>query len=140
MRKVKAKKYARKSAETDADDFELTKAQLRELQRRIADTEDPTRYLIKSTLSPTFVLYYNVTEDMYSWKDASYATLFKRREAALAIQRLLKGGAQVVRCTTRLRKGQRIPVLATLKSTKRRPRKKSSRPNSSIRVFEKRKG
>ena len=96
--------------ETD-DDFYLTKAQLRELDRRIADAENPVRYLIERGFGPRFRLYYNVTDDVYAMNNPAGGTLFKRRKAAVAIQKLLSGGKRIVRCTTRRKKGELIPIL-----------------------------
>jgi hypothetical protein len=106
------------------DDFELTKVQLRELDRRMADAKDPVRYLIEGGFGPRFKLYYNVTDDVYVMNDAAHATLFKRRKAAVAVQKLLGGGKCIVRCTTRRRKGQLIPVLPSRKRTTRGRRSK----------------
>ena len=112
MKKQLPGKRLAREVESEADeDFELSKAQRRELKRRIADYEDPTRYLIESRIGKTFVSYYNVTDDVYAWKNAVHATLFKRRKAALAIQKLLGRGTRVISCTTRRRKGQLIPVI-----------------------------
>jgi hypothetical protein len=43
-------------------------------------------------------LYYNVSNDTFGMNDPSLGTLFKRRTAAVAIQRLLRTGIQVVKC------------------------------------------
>ena len=101
------------------DDFDLTKAQLRELRRRIADADDPVRYVIEGGFGPRFRLYYNVTDDVYAMNNPAGATLFKRRKAAVAVQKLLSGGKRIIRCTTRRRKGQLIPVLPSQKRTRR---------------------
>ena len=93
------------------DDTPLTKAQIRELRRRMADLKDPVRYLIVAQMGPRFALYYNVTDDLYGMNDLTYATLFKRRAAALAVRRLLGRGTRVIECTTKRRKGLRVPVL-----------------------------
>ena len=93
------------------DDFYLTKAQLRELDRRIADSANPVRYLIEGGFGPRFRLYYNVTDDVYAMNNPAGATLFKRRKAAVAVQKLLNGRKRIVRCTTRRKKGELIPIL-----------------------------
>jgi len=125
LRKPKSGKRHLRAKESDADDdFSLTKAQLRELDRRIADVKDPVRYLIEGGFGPKFRLYYNVTDDVYVMSDPAHGTLFKRRKAAVAVQKLLGGGKRVVRCTTRRRKGQLIPVLPSRKRTTRGRRSK----------------
>ena len=107
-----------KESESD-DDFALTKTQLRELKRRIADAEDPVRYLIEGGFGPRFRLYYNVTDDVYAMNNPAGGTLFKRRKAAIAVQKLLSGAKRIVRCTTRCRKGELIPILPKGELTKR---------------------
>src|SRR5712692_5922567 len=42
--------------QSDLIDDELTPAQIRELDRRLAEHRDPTRYLLVSQLTPRFVL------------------------------------------------------------------------------------
>lgn len=76
----------------------LTHAQLRELERRIKDADNPTRYLLAIVLAPMFALYYSVSEDSYTLNDATRATLFKRRAAAAAIKEQLGNGVRLVRC------------------------------------------
>ena len=44
-------------APTVADDEPLTRAQMRELDRRMKDLDDRTRYLLVSVFGPRFVLY-----------------------------------------------------------------------------------
>ena len=78
------------------------------------DMKDPVRYLIESRFTPTFRLFYNVSDDVYLMNNAAGGTLFKRRKAALAVQKSLGKGTQIVRCTIRRRKGQLIPVLPPL--------------------------
>jgi hypothetical protein len=77
---------------------ELTRKQARELERRVEELHDPTRYVLKSALTSGIVLYYNLSEDTYGWNDPSSATLFKRRDSASAIQALLGEGVRVARC------------------------------------------
>ena len=125
LRKPKSGKRNPRAKESVVDDdFELTKAQLRELDRRIADAKDPVRYLIEGGFGPKFRLYYNVTDDVYVMNDPAHGTLFKRRKAAVAVQKLLGGGKCIVRCTTRRHKGQLIPVLPSRKRTTRGGRSK----------------
>lgn len=76
----------------------LSRSQLRELRRRIRDVEDRTRYLLVSAFTRRFVLYYDVSNDTFAMNAPSSGTLFKRRTAAIAIQRLLRPGVEVVRC------------------------------------------
>jgi hypothetical protein len=82
----------------DFADDDLSPAQRRELERRIADLKDRTRYLLLSTLGLNFVLYYNVSDDTYGWNDPTHATLFKRRKTAEAIARLIGDKDSVVGC------------------------------------------
>lgn len=92
----KAPKQVRGKAPADVPD--LTPAQTKELSRRLADSMDPRRYLIISRLLPgaRFVLYYNVSDDVYAWNDPEGGTLFKRRKAAELIQRTLGRGNEVI--------------------------------------------
>lgn len=89
----------------------LSQRQVRELRRRVADLDDPTRYLLVSRFGQRFALYYNVSDDVYAMNNPQGATLFKRRKAALAVKRLVGPRVQVIRCTTKRKKGARIPVL-----------------------------
>ena len=84
--------------ELDGEAWELSKSQVRELRRRVRDLDDRTRYLLVSVLPPRVVLYYNVSNDTFGMNDPSLGTLFKRRVAAIAIQRLLWTGIQVIEC------------------------------------------
>ena len=104
VRKPKVSKRVVNLEERADDDFYLTKAQLRELKRRIADADDPVRYLIEGGFGPRFRLYYNVTDDVYAWNNPAGGTLFKRRKAAVAVQKLLSGGKRIIRCTTQRRR------------------------------------
>jgi hypothetical protein len=95
----KAKHTGSKLANPEfGEDADLSPAQRRELDKRIDDLNDRTRYLLASTLGPNFVLYYNLSEDTYGWNDPSHATLFKRRKAAQAIQQLLGDKDSIVEC------------------------------------------
>ncbi|MGH9204688.1 MAG: hypothetical protein ACRD2A_25965, partial [Vicinamibacterales bacterium] len=67
------------------DDWPLTPSQIRELNRRIDDLNDRTRYLLVSAFTRRFVLYYNVSRDDWAANDPAGRTLFKRRPAAAAV-------------------------------------------------------
>jgi hypothetical protein len=93
------------------DDEPLTQAQVRELRRRAADSDNPARYVLVSRFGPRFALYYNVSDDAYAMNDPRSATLSKRRRAALAVKQLLEPSIQVLHCTTKLDNGVRVPIL-----------------------------
>src|SRR5713226_6763782 len=76
----------------------LTRSQIREIERRIRDVDDRTRYLLVSVFAPRFALYYDVSNDLFAMNEPFSATLFKRKSAARAIQRLLRNHVEVVRC------------------------------------------
>src|SRR5438128_10295384 len=80
------------------DDAPLTRTQRQELYQLVKDSHDRTRYLLISSFSPRFALYYNVSEDTYGWNEPAHATLFKRREAALAVKHLLGSSDKIVPC------------------------------------------
>jgi hypothetical protein len=108
----------RKRRDSDRIEDELTPAQVRELRRRVADLDDATRYILVSQMGPRFALYYNVSEDVYAMNDPNGATLF-RRNAAVAIKKLLGGSIRVVECASRRDKGVRVPVLKTTRARRR---------------------
>lgn len=97
----------------DASDCPLTPAQIREIRRRVADLDDPVRYLLVSHVGPRFALYYNVSDDLYAMNDPKGGTLFKQRKAAESVKRTLGKGVEIVECRTTRRKGVRIPVQAS---------------------------
>lgn len=76
----------------------LTRAQIRELDRRVRDLADRTRYLLVSVLTRKHALYYNVSEDTFGMDAPAHGTLFKRRAAAVAIQRLLRSEVSIIAC------------------------------------------
>ena len=88
----------RQRAASRAGDPVLTAAEKRELDRQMKDLDDPTRYLLVSSLVPGFSLYYMLADDAYVLNDPRSATLFKRRAAALKIKELLRSGVFVVPC------------------------------------------
>ena len=87
----------------------LSAAQIRELERRVRDSRDPIRYMLVSEFSRRFILYYNVSDDVYAMNDPSGGTLFKRLKTAKSVKRLLGGGTSIVKYTT---KGGRLTRLS----------------------------
>lgn len=72
------------------DDFPaLTEAQAAELHRRMAELDDPTRYLIVSAFSRKFVLYCEVQSNCYVMNRPADGTLFKSRDVAQAVLSVL---------------------------------------------------
>jgi hypothetical protein len=86
------------AARSASRDSELSKSQLRELDRRLRDYRNPTRYLLATVFTPRFVLYYNVSNDTFGMTEPDLGTLFKRRAAAMAIRRLLRPDVRIVEC------------------------------------------
>ena len=76
----------------------LTRTQIRELNRRVRDSMDRTRYVLATALTTRHALFYNVSDDVFAMDDPTRGTLFKRREAALAVNAFLTGRAQIVQC------------------------------------------
>jgi hypothetical protein len=119
---VRLSKRVRRPVEVPPHDPpDLTRSQTRELDRRLADLRDRTRYLLVSRFGPRFALYYNVSEDTYGMNEPAHATLFKRRQAAAAVKRLLGRGIDLIRCRVD-RRGKL--VLRSVSSPKRRPGKR----------------
>ena len=106
----------RRSEPDDAADWPMTPAQIREIKRRVADLDDPVRYLLVSRMGPRFALYYNVSDDLYAMNDPKGGTLFKRRKTAESVKRMLGDGVEIVECRTQRRKGVRVPVQASFEA------------------------
>ena len=70
----------------------LTKRQLAELERRVADAMDPVRYVIVSSFLPKFSLFYCPSDGMFVMNEIPDTALFKRKAEALALARALKCG------------------------------------------------
>jgi hypothetical protein len=118
---------SKKRATAPEDVPDLTPAQTKELLRRVADSNDPRRYLIISRMLPgaRFVLYYNVSDDVYAWNEPEGGTLFKRRKAAVLIQRGLGRGNEVIE--VKVVRGKVIGA------PRRRPRTRGAKPSPSNR-------
>lgn len=93
----------------------LPRSLIRELRRRSAEMDDPTRYLIVSGLSRRFQLYYSVDENVYVMNEPKRGTLFKSRPVALAVARVLGPHIRVVRCRTRLHRGRPVLVVRSVR-------------------------
>jgi predicted XRE-type DNA-binding protein len=72
-------------------DFPLTKAQIAELERRVKDIDDPTRWVVVSTILPRTFLAYVPSSGMFVGDEIPGAALFKRKAEAEAVLRVLEG-------------------------------------------------
>jgi hypothetical protein len=104
--KGSGKDLAPSNAEEDLES--LSPAQIRELRRRVRDSRDPIRYMLVSEFSRRFILYYNVSDDVYIMNDPSGGTLFKRLKTAQTVKKLLGGGTSIVKYTTARGKLKRL--------------------------------
>ncbi len=92
----------------DGDD-NLSPEFKRELRRRIADTNDPVRYVVFSSISDggRWRFWLNVSDGMYGMS-IDHATLFKRKPVALAVAREYSSGKKnrhhIAKITTKNRK------------------------------------
>ena len=90
-------------SDLDDDDFEpLSPAHIRELERRVRDSRDPKRYMLVSEFSRRFILYYNVSDDVYAMNDPAGGTLFKRLKTAESVKKFLGKGTSIVKFTTKV--------------------------------------
>jgi len=78
--------------------------------------------MVVSEFTRRFILYYNVSSGMFAMNDPSGGTLFKRREAAEGVKKLLGTGISIVKYTT---KGSKLRRLSPYRSRwiRRRRRK-----------------
>jgi len=56
----------------------------------VADSMDPTRYVIVSSFLPKFSLFYCPSDGMFVMNEIPDAALFKRKGEALAVARVLE--------------------------------------------------
>jgi hypothetical protein len=106
-------------AAPEDEDWELSKAQIREIERRVRDIDDPRRFVLASELLPSFVLYYDVSNNVYVMNDLSAATVFKKRKAAVAIKALLGKKVRIVECL-KLKSGQ-LKRVTPVRGRKKKP-------------------
>jgi hypothetical protein len=91
----------------------LTKSQILRLKRSVRDLDDRRRFLIASAFHGRMVFYYDVSRDLWGMNDPTLGTVFKRRNAASAVQALLREGVRVVKCRVN-RRNQVIRSSVTL--------------------------
>lgn len=106
-------------AAPEDEDWKLSKAQIREIERRVRDIDDPRRFVLASEFLPSFVLYYDVSNNVYVMNDLSAATVFKKRKAAVAIKALLGKGVRVVECL-KLKSGK-LKRVTPVRGRKKKP-------------------
>jgi len=90
------------------DEPELSREWKREIDRRVRDSRDPIRYMLVSEFSRSFILYYDVSDDVFVMNAPEKGSLFKRREAAERVSKLLSRGVRIVKFTTKDGKLRRI--------------------------------
>jgi len=61
-------------AAPEDEDWELSKAQIREIERRVHDMDDPRRFVLASEILPSFVLYYDVSNNSATWSVRASST------------------------------------------------------------------
>lgn len=90
-------------------DEPISQEWIREINRRVRDSQDPIRYMIASEIGRRFVLYYNVSTDTFAMNKPENGTLFKRRELAERVKQLLGKHYAIVKFTTRNGGLKRLP-------------------------------
>jgi hypothetical protein len=99
---------ARPKPRVSRDDLDLTPGQIRDLNRRIKDMDEPVRYLIVSEFSQRFILYYDVSDDTFAHNNPAGGTLFKRRAAAESIRKLLRSTVTIAKFSIKGKRLKRI--------------------------------
>ncbi len=79
-----------KRSETNDKFPPLTKSQVAELERRVADSMDPRRYVIVSSFLPNFSLFYCPSDGVFVMNEIPEAALFKRKAEAVAVARAME--------------------------------------------------
>jgi hypothetical protein len=80
--------------------------------------------MLVSEFSRRFILYYDVSDDVFAMNAPDKGTLFKRREAAERVSKLLSRGVRIVKFTT---KGGKLRRISPFRGLERRG---SEQPNS----------
>ena len=87
---MKAAQKVSKSKPTDADDSPISKRERALLKTRIADLDNPVRYVIVSPFSKKFCLYYEPADGHFTMNEITPGCLFKRKAEAQAVAKLLE--------------------------------------------------
>lgn len=87
---MKRAKKVSKPEHSDADDWPMSKRYLAILKKRIADLDNPVRYVIVSPFSKKFCLYYAPADCNFAMNEITPGCLFKRKAEAQAIAKLLE--------------------------------------------------
>ena len=83
----------KKQPQRDDEQFPpLSAKEFAELKRRVADSLDPTRYVIVSAFSRRFCLYYLPESGNYIMNEITLEAMFKRKAEALAVAKVLDRG------------------------------------------------
>jgi hypothetical protein len=80
--------------------------------------------MLVSEFSRSFILYYDVSDDVFAMNAPEKGTLFKRREAAKRVSKLLSRGVRIVKFTI---KGGKLRRISPFRGLERRA---SEQPNS----------
>jgi hypothetical protein len=124
----KTRRPNRITAEQLKDLADLTPAEKRELQRRLTDLDNPTRYRLVSRLSPRTTLYYVLSDDTYVMNEPAFATLFKRRAAAAAIKAMLETNVKIEKCSID-RRGKAVRPAPAAKARSKRVKPRAPEPD-----------
>ena len=73
------------------DDEPLTKREIRELKKRLDDSNDPTRYVIVSPMLRNWCFFYQPSDGVYLPNRIEPECLFKRKAEAQAVAKVLNG-------------------------------------------------
>ena len=109
----------RTASKLPGDEPPLSREWKKEIARRVKDFDDPLRYMLVSEFTRKFILYYNVTSDSFAMNDPTLGTLFKRRQAAESVKKLLGRGVTVVKFTAKRGKLKRLsPFVGILRQSR----------------------
>lgn len=116
-------RVTRKLGGVPGDEPPLSREWIKEIDRRVKDSRDPVRYMLVSEFTRRFILYYDVTNDVFAMNDPSRGTLFKRRAIAERVKTLLGRRVSLVKFTVKGGRLKRLsPFRGWLRGSKRRRR------------------